>query len=91
MFLLRHCAVGVAAAGCFLAALIGLDVNGLGTLILNSADPVLAVSMMFFALTITFGSAAMGAGLFLMPQSDDSPPRGAWISAMVPIAAPSRR
>jgi hypothetical protein len=71
-FLLRHCAIGVLTAGLFLTGLLIFDINGFGTLVLGSAAPALAIAMTFVALAVTFGSAAMGAGIFLLSGGDRS-------------------
>lgn len=67
-FLLRHCALGTAAGALLLAGLVGLDVGGFGSLIWRSESPLLVLVVLQLAFTVTFGSAAMGSAIFLLPR-----------------------
>jgi hypothetical protein len=68
-FLLRHCALGAAAGALLLAGLVGFDVGGFGDLIWRSESPLLVLVVLQWAFTITFGSAAMGSAIFLLPSA----------------------
>lgn len=62
-FLLRHLAVGALAAAVFESLLLGFDLFGLRGLVLGSSWGWLAAGLLLFGLTVTFGSAAMGAAI----------------------------
>jgi hypothetical protein len=70
-FLLGHCILGIAAGGAVLAGLLIYDIAGIGRLILASESPALAIAMLLGGLSITFGSAAMGFAVFLVPRERD--------------------
>jgi len=53
----------------FVAMLLGFNLANLRHLVLNSADGVLAVVMLYIFCTITFGSAQIGYRI--MTRSDD--------------------
>ncbi|MEO1251471.1 MAG: hypothetical protein AAFW81_03890 [Pseudomonadota bacterium] len=93
-FLGAHLALGVGAAAVFMAALLGFDVAGFRTLIIASGAPVLAGAMLFIVLSITWGSAAMGTAVFLLPKDEpDATGRGrrSRVSrAMRPLPAPAK-
>lgn len=75
LFLLQHGLAGAVGAIVLGTGLLALDVAGLGTLVSNSSQGILAAAMIYFGLFITFGSVAMGIGI--MSQSDGVwPPRG---------------
>lgn len=69
-FLLRHLLIGVAGALTFGLALLGLDLFGLRTLILQSDQPFLFSLLLFFGLFVTFGSVAMGIGIMTIGDDD---------------------
>lgn len=73
-FLIRHCLAGVLAGWMFLGALLGLDLAGLRTLILAEAAWWLPLGMLAFGVAVTFGSAAMGAGIMGLGRTH--PPAG---------------
>ncbi|MGF1609595.1 MAG: hypothetical protein ACFCUQ_09375 [Kiloniellales bacterium] len=77
-FLLRHCALGAVAGALLLAALVGFDVGGLGALIARAEQPWLVLAVLQFGFTVTFGSAAMGSAIFLLPGAppEDEAPDG---------------
>ncbi len=68
-FMLRHLAWGSAGGFLFGGLLLALDVGGLRSLILDSSDWLLALTLFFFGLFITFGSVGMGVGI--MSQAND--------------------
>ena len=70
-FLAIHCAIGVTAGLAFLAILIVTDTAGLGTLIWGSANPYLALLLLAVGMAVTFGSAAMGGAVMMMPYNED--------------------
>ncbi|MEL6370172.1 MAG: hypothetical protein AAFR03_05565 [Pseudomonadota bacterium] len=73
--LLRYLAwnllLGAGAAVAFVVALIAFDLGGFRSLIVASGTPVLATVMLLVALVITWGSAAMGTAIFLLPKDDE--------------------
>ncbi|MBI4724777.1 MAG: hypothetical protein HY765_07305 [Rhodomicrobium sp.] len=69
-FLTVNCTIGVAAGWLLLAALFLTNAAGLRDLILNSDAPGLPLVMLAAGFAITFGSAAMGAAVMMMPFED---------------------
>lgn len=74
-FLVRHAGIGMGVAGLFVALLVAFDVAHLGTLLADSPDGPLAVSVLTFALGLTFGSVQMGFAVMLMSEKEE-PTRG---------------
>lgn len=77
-FLLGHAAIGILVGWLFVAAVIGLDIGGLRGLVLRGSDGAIALALLAFGASVTFGSAAMGAavmGLGARPRPPSSPPR----------------
>lgn len=70
-FLLRNMAIGVVSGWIFIAALVHYDVGGLGGLLAGAQSRVLATVMLLIVMTITWGSAAMGTAIFLLPRDED--------------------
>ncbi len=66
-FMAVNCALGIAAGWIFLTALFVTDAWGLATRIANAADPIVPLVMLFAIFAITFGAAAMGTAVMLMP------------------------
>lgn len=64
-------ALGAAAGWAFVAAILYFDIGGIGGLVARSSDRVLAVGILLAVMTITWGSAAMGTAVFLLPSSED--------------------
>jgi hypothetical protein len=64
-------AIGVTIGLSFLAILVYTDMAGLGTLIWESANPALALFLLGAGMCITFGGAAMGAAVMMLPYEDD--------------------
>jgi hypothetical protein len=62
-FLARHLIVGIFLGETALAGLMLLDVGGLRTLIWNSSERGIALSMLMLFFALTFGSLAMGTGI----------------------------
>jgi hypothetical protein len=85
-FILRHAAIGAVIA--FVAMLLGFNLANLRHLVLNSADGVLAVVMLYIFCTITFGSAQIGYRIMTL-SDDDKGDQGrrdrAFTSEMQPI------
>lgn len=84
-FLARHCLAGLAAGWIFVGGLLGLDVAGLRTLIFAEQAWWLPLGLLVFGVSLTFGSAAMGAGIMGLGRA--CPPGG----QPSPTRAPSRR
>ena len=77
-FLLGHAAIGIAVGWLFVAAVVALDIAGLRGLMLRGADGALALALLTFGVSVTFGSAAMGAavmGLGAKPPAPRPPAR----------------
>ena len=64
-------AIGVFVGLSFMAVLIYTDMAGLGTLIWQSSNPALALFLLGAGMSITFGSAAMGAAVMMLPYDDE--------------------
>ena len=75
-FLGLNCLIGIVASWVVLAMFLLVDLGGLGTLIINSAEPVVPVVTLVVCFAITFGSAAMGVGIMSLGSEDDGPGRG---------------
>ncbi|PWR25919.1 hypothetical protein [Zavarzinia aquatilis] len=73
--LARNAAFGFLVAICFVAAMLLLDINGLGTLILHSPDGIIATFALTFATGLTFGGVQMG--IAIMQLADDDADEGA--------------
>ncbi len=68
--------IGFGLAVAFTATLILLDVAGLGRLILGSPDGVIAVIMLVWFSTITFGGVQIAIRVMSMAEDDDGPRGG---------------
>ncbi|MBB4265085.1 hypothetical protein [Roseospira visakhapatnamensis] len=68
LFMLRHLAYGLTGALTFGVSLLGLDVGGIGTLVLASDQWALNLALLFAGLFITFGSVAMGVGVMSLAE-----------------------
>lgn len=66
-FLAVNCIIGVLAGWAFLGGLLLTDAWGLASTIFASADPVVPIVMLLVVFAITFGAAAMGTAVLLMP------------------------
>lgn len=67
-FLVLHLVVGVAAGVMLGILLLAFDVFGLGSLVWESANPLLPLMLLFFGLFITFGSVGMGVGVMSLAE-----------------------
>jgi hypothetical protein len=72
-YLARHCFAGVLAGWTAVAALLLLDVGGLGRLIFGAEAWMLALAMLLVFFGLTFGSVAMGAAIMSLGRAE---PRG---------------
>ena len=70
-FLMRHLVVGLAAAAMFGGLLVAADVGGLRRLAAAEADGWLYLTLLFFGLAVTFGSAAMGVSVMNLGRERD--------------------
>ncbi|MFC2952261.1 hypothetical protein ACFOOP_10000 [Marinicaulis aureus] len=75
-FLLTHLALGAVSGWIFVGALFYFNVGGLGDLIADPASGPLAAIMLLIVVTITWGSAAMGTAVFLLPREEDDEGKG---------------
>ncbi|MEZ5845065.1 MAG: hypothetical protein R3D27_15195 [Hyphomicrobiaceae bacterium] len=71
-FLAINCAVGTLVAVMFVAGLFWLNVGGLRDVLLQTHEPVTAVILLTAGCIITFGSAAMGTAVMLLPRDKRS-------------------
>ncbi len=69
-FILRHAAIGAVIAFAFVAMLLGFNVANLRHLVLNSADGLLAVILLYVFCAITFGSAQVGYRIMTLGDDD---------------------
>jgi len=72
-------AIGEFAAVLLVGGLLAINLGRIRDLILQDDSPVLALGVLLSGLLITFGSAAMGAGIMLLGQDDraaHNPPVG---------------
>ena len=70
-FLLSHLALGAVSGWIFVGALFYFNVGGLGDLIADPVSGPLAAVMLLIVVTITWGSAAMGTAVFLLPRDEE--------------------
>ncbi len=66
-FLVMNAAMGILAGIGVSAALIWLDVGGLGERIAHAANPFLPVLLITAPLALTFGAAATASAVMMMP------------------------
>jgi len=66
-FMALHALIGVVLGGATAAALIYLDVGGIGTRIARAANPVLPVLLLVVPFASLFGGAATASAILLMP------------------------
>jgi hypothetical protein len=66
--LARNAALGVLVGWLLLAAIIHLDVGGLGSLLARSEDAWLWLILAGSGFAVTFGSLAMATAIFLLPK-----------------------
>ncbi|MCU0816347.1 MAG: hypothetical protein MUF74_07720 [Cypionkella sp.] len=69
-------AIGFALSAIFLAAMIVMDVAGLGRLILGSDMGLLAALMIFVFQGVVFAGVQFAIAVMRMAEEDTSPPRG---------------
>lgn len=93
-FLLAHALGGVAVGLGATALLVWLDVGRLGTLAAASPDGLIAIALLGFGFSVTFGSAAIGAAIMGQAGKDKGQPPRARLRRLVPAfatPAPARR
>ena len=102
-FLAVNMAIGVAAGGALTAARLFGGVTDFGDLARRDPAGLIAALLLFCGLSITWGSAAMGTAVFLLPKdkADDADGGGCAApgrmepsmtpAAMRPAAIPARR
>ena len=66
-FLALNALIGIFAGIGVAAALIWLDVGGLGDRIAHAANPFLPILLITAPLALTFGAAAMASAIMMMP------------------------
>ena len=70
-FLLRHLTVGLLGAAVFGTLILVADIGGIRTLAWASEHGWLFVVLLFFGLSITFGSVAMGISIMSLGRERD--------------------
>ncbi len=70
-FLAAHLFYGLAAGISFGGAVLMTDLGHLRTLAMDSAHPVLVLTLFFFGLCVTFGSVGMGVGVMSLGNDDE--------------------
>ncbi len=92
-FLLAHLALGAVSGWIFVGALFYFNVGGLGDLIADPVSGPLAAIMLLIVVTITWGSAAMGTAVFLLPREerdDNDRGRRMMTPALTPVYAKAK-
>lgn len=69
--LMRNAALGFCVAALFIGAMVLFDVGGLGGLVMNSPDGLIAVGALTFATGLTFGSVQMGIAIMQLAERDE--------------------
>ncbi|MBF9037537.1 hypothetical protein LSUCC0246_03310 [Rhodobacterales bacterium LSUCC0246] len=69
-FILRHAGICAVIAFAFVAMLSGFNLANLRHMVLNSANGVLAVVMLYIFCTITFGLAQIGYRIMTLSNDD---------------------
>ncbi|WP_375204274.1 hypothetical protein [Hyphococcus sp.] len=88
-FLLSHLALGAVSGWIFVGALFYFNVGGLGDLIADPVSGPLAAVMLLIVVTITWGSAAMGTAVFLLPRDEEDEDKGGGRRAGHSLLAPA--
>ncbi len=70
LFLARHALTGFAVAAFFVAAVVGFDVAGVGSMMARSEHGFLLAALLFFKLGLTFASVQMGVAVFALKDED---------------------
>jgi hypothetical protein len=90
-YLVRHCFAGMLAGWTAVAALLLLDVGGLGRLIFGAEARLLALAMLLAFFGLTFGSVAMGAAIMSLGRAEPRGPAAARSAVLPdPQNAPAR-
>lgn len=66
-----NAAIGFLVGQVLLAALLAMNVGGIGSLVLNAAEPVLPTVMLSVMFGVTFSSGYMATAVLLMPAPSD--------------------
>jgi len=66
-FLALHLALGAAIGVAFSSLIIMSNISDIKTLIADSAEPYLAVTLLYSMNILTFGAMAMGVGVMTLP------------------------
>lgn len=70
-FLLQHLVTGVVGGLLFGGLLLYFDVSHLRTMAMDEDNGILTLILMFFGLTVTFGSIGMAAGVMGLAQDEN--------------------
>mgnify|MGYP002655402442 CR=1 FL=1 len=86
-FLLRHAAIGFALAAIFVAAILVLNPQDAGTLLVTGAGHWWPVVVLWFFTGLTFGSVQIGAVTMLLEKADPPRPRhgGGALANLIPV------
>ncbi|MBK5926530.1 hypothetical protein [Rhodobaculum claviforme] len=80
---IRHCLIGFAIAGVFVAGLVGLNVANLQHLLLSSSGGLLGLFLLFFFNGLLFASVQFAIAVMNMAETPD---RGGNAPQRVPMA-----
>jgi hypothetical protein len=72
LFLVKHAAIGFALAVVFVATLVGLDVDGLGTLVEATVAGRVAGLMLVVLTGSTFAATQIGFAIMLLGEETDA-------------------
>ncbi len=87
-FLAVNLAFGAGAACVAVGAIFLFDVGGIGSLAAAAGSRWLAAIILSIAMTITWGSVAMGTAVFLLPKEKGGDDRGCRVPDRVLVPAP---
>lgn len=69
-YLFIHAGIGIAVGCVCAAAMLLLDVAGVGTLVAGTSTPWVPIALLFGGFSLTFGSLAMGSAIMLLPEQE---------------------
>ncbi|MDA4846519.1 hypothetical protein [Hoeflea poritis] len=70
-FVLRNSLVGICIGWALAAGVVYFDINGFGSLVLESRHVATALFIMFFSFGVTFGFAYLTTAVLLLPTDKD--------------------
>lgn len=76
---------GAALGVAFVAGVIALDVAGIRTLLVQTGDWAVALSMLVIGCVSTFASVTMGSAIMMTARDSQRPPAGGKPLTLVPV------